>query len=131
MPYVKGGALPAVFTTQDEQLHKSLKSPIAPLYSLSSAVTFERFIDEVLGILFEQLDKRFAGTGKVFDLGDWVQYFAFEVMGTMTFSNRYGFLERGTDVNGMLEAIWQFMLTVGPVSTSIPKWSLSKSMKDS
>lgn len=116
MPYVKGGAVPAIFTTQDEQQHKTLKTPVASLYSLSNATTFEPFIDEVLGVMFKQLDQRFVKTQATFDLSDWLQYFAFDVMGTMTFSKRYGFLESGTDENGLLRAIWDFMLTIGPVS---------------
>lgn len=86
------------------------------MYSLTNVVTFEPFVEEVLAILFQQLDERFVKTGATFDLGDWLQYFAFDVMGTMTFSKRYGFLETGTDVNGMLGAIWNFMLTIAPVS---------------
>jgi Cytochrome P450 len=119
MPYMKNGSLPAVFTTQDEQQHKQLKSPIAPLYALSNVVTFEGFVDKILGVLFQQLDKRFVESQKTFDLGDWIQYFAFDVMGTMTFSSRYGFLETGKDVDGMLQSIWNFMLTVAPVSTQL------------
>jgi Cytochrome P450 len=116
MPYTKNGLLPAIFTTQDEKQHKQLKTPIASLYSLTNVVTFEEFVDDVLGILFQEFDKRYAGSQKPFDLGDWLQYFAFDVMGTMTFSSRYGFLETGTDVGGMLQAIWKFMLGVAPVS---------------
>ena len=115
MPYTKGGALPAIFTTQDENLHRALKTPVASLYSLTNVVTFEPFVEEVLAILFRELDKRFVKTQATFALGDWLQYFAFDVMGTMTFSKRYGFLETGTDVNGMLGAIWEFMLTIAPV----------------
>jgi len=116
MPYTKKGSLPAIFTTQDEQLHKQLKTPIASLFNLSNAVTFECFVDEVLEVLFEQLNKRFVETENICDLGDWLQYFAFDVMGSMTFSSRYGFLESGNDVAGMIGSIWSFMLTVGPVS---------------
>ena len=83
-------------------------------------VTFESFVDETLGILCRQLDERFVDSHQAFDLGKWLQYFAFEVMGTMTFSKRYGFLETGKDVNGMLATIWSFMLTVAPVSC---QWS--------
>ncbi|OCL02955.1 putative cytochrome P450 oxidoreductase [Glonium stellatum] len=119
IPYTKGGSLPAVFTTQDEQLHKQLKIPIAPLYSLSNVVTFESFVDEVLQVLCHQLDKRFVESQATFDLGNWLQYFAFDLMGTMTFSKRYGLLETGTDINGMLGAIWEFMLTIAPM-TQIP-----------
>jgi hypothetical protein len=118
MPYAKGGAFPAVFTTQDEQMHKTLKTPVASLYSLSNVITFEPFVDEVLEVMFKQLDTRFVETSAVFDLGNWIQYFAFDVMGTMTFSKRYGFLENGNDANGLLRAIWDFMLNIGPVCIS-------------
>ncbi|KAL9634238.1 MAG: hypothetical protein Q9164_004215 [Protoblastenia rupestris] len=119
MPYTKSGALPAVFNTRDEKLHKQLKSPIAPLFSMSNVVTLECFVDEVLTVMIRQLDARYVQTQETFDLGSWLQYFAFDVMGTLTFSKRYGFLEHGKDVNGMLEAIWACMETTAPV-TQIP-----------
>ena len=118
MPYTKQGPLPAIFTTQDDDLHKQLKTPIAQLYNLSSVIQFEPFVDEVLGLLFEQLDKRFVEQKKVCNLGDWIQFFALDVMGEISFSERYGFLETGADVQGIIKSIWNFMLTVGPVSLS-------------
>ncbi|PYH90615.1 cytochrome P450 [Aspergillus ellipticus CBS 707.79] len=114
-----GTPLPAIFTTQDEAQHKQLKSPIAPIYSLSNTTTLEPFVDQTLRLLTSELDKRFTNKKQLFDLGDWLQYFAFETMGTMTFSKRYGLLEEGRDVNGMLGAIWGFMLGVAPM-TQIP-----------
>lgn len=120
MPYTKKGALPAIFTTQDEQQHKALKTPVASLYSLSNVISFEPFVDQVLGVLFEQLDERFVKNQATPDLAEWLQYFAFDVMGTMTFSKRYGFLETGSDVRGLIGAIWDFMLTIGPVSCLPP-----------
>ena len=119
MPYTKKGSLPAVFNTRDEKLHKQLKNPIAPLFSLSNVVTFEGFVDQVLDVLFRQLDERFVQPRKTVDLGKWLQYFAFDVMGTLTFSKRYGFLEQGQDVGGMLETIWQYMKTTAPVSSKL------------
>ncbi|KAE8348957.1 cytochrome P450 [Aspergillus coremiiformis] len=117
MPYTrKGRSLPLVFNTRDEALHRRLKSPIAHLYSLSNILTFERFVDEVLEILFRQFDERFVPDQVVFDLGSWLQYFAFDVMGTMSFSRRYGFLEKGRDDTGLLPAIWAFMRAAAPVT---------------
>ncbi|KAF3020926.1 hypothetical protein E8E14_003696 [Neopestalotiopsis sp. 37M] len=116
-PYQRGGSpLVAVFNSQDESVHKSLKSPIAPLFSLSNVSKFESQVDDVLAALEKQLDDRFATTGKVFDLGDWCQFFAFDVMGTMTFSKRYRFIDEGKDVGGMLESIQEFMKTVAPMT---------------
>lgn len=105
----------AVFNTIDEQVHKHIKSPIAPLFSLSNVVNFEGLVEEVLLCLSEQLNRRFVATGETFDFGDWLQYFAFDVMGTMSFSQRYGFLEQGYDVGGMLDAIFGFFKTAAPV----------------
>lgn len=120
MPYTKAGAaLPAVFNTRDETLHKQIKSPIAPMFSISNTVTYEVFVDQVLDVLFNQLDRRFVHSYQTFDLGQWLQYFAFDVMGTLTFSKRYGFLERGQDVNGMLATIWEYMKDAAPF-TQIP-----------
>ena len=121
MPYSRqGSALPLVFNTRDETLHKKMKKPIAPIFSLSNVLTFEKFVDQTLELLFAQLDQRFAGRQTPFDLGDWLQFFAFEVMGTMTFSRQYGFLEKGCDDNGLLGAIWNFMKTAAPVRTPMP-----------
>lgn len=119
MPYTrKGGALPAVFNTRDEELHKKIKSPIAPLFSLSNTLPLEIFVDKTLAIMIEQIDKRFVDSQAVFDLSDWLQYFAFDVMGTLTFSKRYGFLEQGRDMNSMLRTIWEFMKRASPVGAS-------------
>ncbi|KAJ5713090.1 uncharacterized protein N7483_010271 [Penicillium malachiteum] len=100
---------------QEKETHKHLKRPITPLFSLSNVVTFEGLVDQVLLCLSEQLDQRFVATGETFDFGEWLQYFAFDVMGTMSFSRRYGFLEKGHDVGGMLDAIFAFMETAAPI----------------
>ncbi len=116
MPYTKKGPLPVVFNTRDEELHKKIKSPVAPLFSLSNTLPLEVFVNKTIDVMTEQLDKRFAGSRITFDLADWLQYFAFDVMGTLTFSKRYGFLEQGQDVNDMLSTIWNYMKRAGPVS---------------
>lgn len=116
MAYSRTGLLPAVFNTQDETIHKQMKTPIAPLFSISNIITYEPLVDTVLDVTCKALDDRFAKTGKVFDLTDWLQYYAFDVMGTLTFSKRYGFLEQGRDIDGMLLSIWNYMRSVAPVS---------------
>lgn len=89
------------------------------MFSLSNTVTHETSVDQVLDVMFQQLDQRYVDSHKTFDLGNWLQYFAFDVMGTLTFSKRYGFLEQGQDVDGMLETIWNYMVDAAPF-TQIP-----------
>ncbi|KAH8202698.1 hypothetical protein TruAng_003184 [Truncatella angustata] len=120
MPYTrKGGAMPAVFNTRDEELHKRIKTPIAPLFSISNTLPLESFVNKTIHVMTEQLDNRFVDSQTTFDLADWLQYFAFDVMGTLTFSKRYGFLEQGRDVDNMLSTIWTYMKTAAPM-TQIP-----------
>lgn len=92
-----------------------MKTPIAPLFSLTNVVAFEHLIDKVLSELSKQLDNRFAGKGESLDLGQWLQFFAFECMGSMSFSSSYGFLEQGYDIDGMLDAIHKFFVSAAPV----------------
>jgi hypothetical protein len=117
MPYTgKGKSLPAIFNTRDEALHKKIKSPVAPLFSLTNVLTLEPFVERVLHVMFEQLDARFVESQDTCDLAAWLKYFAFDVMGTLTLSKRYGFLEEGKDVNNMLVSIWDYMKAAAPVS---------------
>lgn len=109
-PYTRNsGALHAVFSTTDEKLHKQIKNPIAPLFSVTNMTSFEDLVDDTLQCLLEKFDERFAETDEIFDLGQWLQFFAFDVMGNMTFSKRYGFLDNGRDVEGMLSTIVAYM----------------------
>ncbi|KAJ0420592.1 cytochrome P450 [Aspergillus carlsbadensis] len=115
-PYVPGsGALPVIFNTQNELLHKELRSPVSSLYAMGNVMKLEPLMDQTIQVLFNQLDSRFAGGERAFDLAEWLQFFAFEVMGTISFSKRYGFLEDGRDVNGLLSGIWNFMKSAAPM----------------
>lgn len=93
-----------VFTT-DEQQHATMKRPIASAYSLSTLVEFEPLLDSTTAVFLSRLDELFASTGKVCDLGTWLQWYAFDVIGELTFSKRLGFLEKATDVDGITASI--------------------------
>ena len=39
------------------------------------------------------------------NLGEWLEFYAFDVIGEITFSKKMGFLEQGKDVDGMIGRI--------------------------
>ena len=82
---------------------------------MSNLVSFEPYIDTTMDVFFAQLDKRFVQTGEVCDLGKWLQMFAFDVMGEITFSKRLGFLEQAKDVDGIMASIWSYFRSASPV----------------
>ena len=110
------GALQAIFNTPDEDMHKRLKSPIASLFTPNNVPAYEGRVDEVLALLGARLDEQFLQHDRIFELGSWLQFFAFDVMGTLTFSKRYGFLETGKDVGRMLGTIKDFMRSSAPLT---------------
>ena len=117
MPYMRGKSLPDIFGTRDENIHRIMKRPIANIYSMSHLVSFEYYVNSTMGYFFERLDELFVGNGTPFDFGHWLHLFAFDVMGEITFSKRFGFLEKGGDIDDLLANNWNYFLQAAPVST--------------
>ena len=114
--YVKGKAIPGLFATQDRRIHSLLRKPIAGIYSMSNLVSYEPMIDSTTRFFFEQLDQRFVQTSQVCELDVWLQMFAFDVIGAITFSKRLGFLEQGRDIDGIMANSWRYFRVAAVVS---------------
>lgn len=95
-------------------------------YALSSLLDFEPLTDDCTHILERKLD---ALRGKDIDFGTWLHWYAFDVISSITFSNRLGFLENEEDVNGIIAAI-EGRLFYNSIIGQIPslhKWLLGNS----
>ncbi|KAI2824446.1 hypothetical protein CBS147343_2314 [Aspergillus niger] len=101
---VKGKPTRTLFTTLDEDLHAKIKRPVSAAYSMSTVTEFEPFVDSTTQTLFARLDE-LSEKGCVFDISTWLQYYAFDVIGEMTFSKQLGFLREGRDVEGIMESL--------------------------
>lgn len=79
----------------------------------------EHLCSQTLVSLCQQLEARFIGgnnAGKTCDLADWIEYFAWDMDGEMTFSKPLGFLEAGSDHSGIIgstERCQQYFGVVG------------------
>src|SRR4051812_36511059 len=105
-----GRVIQGLFNTQDEALHRAMKRPIAGIYSMSNLVEFEPYVDNTIGFFLGRLEevraqaqshshsKSSGRAGDACNLGTWLQWFAFDVMGEITFSKRLGFLDEAKDV---------------------------------
>ena len=60
-------------------------------------------IDECNALFFRKLQD-FASRGEVINLTHWLQCYAFDAIGCITFSKRFGFLDEGEDIGGMIKA---------------------------
>jgi cytochrome P450 len=102
---VNGKRAASLVAMTDETEHARTKRAIANAYSLTKLVEFEELVDSTINVFLDTLSSRFASIGQTCDLGRYLQYFAFDVIGELTFSKRLGFLETGEDVNGIIAAI--------------------------
>ncbi|KAJ9644915.1 hypothetical protein H2204_001377 [Knufia peltigerae] len=95
---------PDIFTETRESVHGVKKRYAATPYSLASMQQCTDRIEGTEQLLISQLDK-FTEDHKVCDLGDWLHFFAFDVLGEVAFSKKFGFLEAGVDVDRAIKTI--------------------------
>ncbi|KAJ9136521.1 Cytochrome P450 oxidoreductase [Coniochaeta hoffmannii] len=93
-----------LFSTRDPVYHREQKKKVAGAYSLTSLLESEPAVDSCTELLMARLDE-YATTGRPVDLGMWLQFYAFDVVGEVTFALKLGFLDKGADVDGMMSTI--------------------------
>ncbi|KAH7205129.1 cytochrome P450 [Fusarium redolens] len=112
----EGKTFDNMFATRDPVEHKRLKVPVSQKYSMASIRTFEPMADECTDIFMAAMRDL---QGQKVDLGEWLQWYAFDVIAAMTFQARFGFMEKRTDVEGMIGSIEKALVygaVVGQVS---------------
>ena len=124
MPRMKGGKIPDVFATRDEDVHRQMRRPVANLFSVTNLLTFESLMTSTLQYFFVRLDELFANKDVDLDLSNWIQFFMFDVLGEVTFSRGLGCLEKGGDVEGVIHGIWLYFKKIAAVRV-YPKAVLS------
>lgn len=92
---------------------------------MSSLVQFEPLVDSTIEAFLKQIDGRFAdrdGDAGVVDFGRWLHYYAFDVIGELTFSKRLGFIDEAKDIEGIIGTLEKMLDYFAVVRLySIPK----------
>ncbi|KAJ5854798.1 hypothetical protein N7534_007341 [Penicillium rubens] len=105
MTVSKGEPLPSLFSTLDESFHANLRRSVNNAFSMSSLVQYEPMVDETTEIFLNQTDRLFADGATVCDFARWLQFFAFDVIGSITYSKRHGFIEKNEDIDGIVKSL--------------------------
>ncbi|KAH9204679.1 cytochrome P450 [Leptodontidium sp. 2 PMI_412] len=95
---------PNVFTETNIEKHAFYRRKISGAYSMTNLVQLEPYIDSCTSIFRTRLDE-FAASGEQIDVTHWMQCFAFEVVGSITVGSRFGFLDAGKDIEGIMNAL--------------------------
>ncbi|GKZ25809.1 hypothetical protein AbraIFM66951_000790 [Aspergillus brasiliensis] len=120
-PFYQETVMPSMFSIRDPAQHQALRRPVAQKFSMSSIRAMEPFADECTDIFLGSMRTL---EGQVVDLGDWLQWYAFDVIGAITFQRRFGFMEKQEDVLDMISSIdssLRYAALIGQVPT-LHKW---------
>ena len=82
---------------------------------MSALVQYEPFVNEVVDVFLNQTNRLYAAPDKECDFAEWLQFFAFDVIGQITYSKRHGFVDDATDVDGMVGYLGKLFSYVAPV----------------
>lgn len=115
-PWLDDTRMASMFSTRDPAYHQALKRSVSQKFSMSSIKSLEPFADECSDI-FIQAMKDLEGTPV--DLSTWLQWYAFDVIGAITFQRRFGFMEKRTDIRNMIGDI-DLGLRIGATFGQIP-----------
>ena len=101
---------PDIFTETREHVHAQKKKVANVPYSMTAMQKLSPFIDDTIELLMRKLAALAGGQaedarGPTVDLGAWLHYFAFDVLGEVAFSRSFGFLEQGRDVENAIVTI--------------------------
>jgi hypothetical protein len=106
---LNGQSYHSIFSLQSQDAHRALRAGIAQKYALSSLLSLEPLVDSVTRNFMSTLRERSPNTsdkeGTKVDLGEWLQFYAFDVIGAITFSRTFGFIDAGTDERSVLKGL--------------------------
>jgi hypothetical protein len=106
-----GKPVEGMFNTTSDALHASLRRPVAGMYSQSTLAGYEPLVDSTIRCFEKRMNELYAnGSDTICDWGQWLQYFSFDFIGEVTFGKRLGFLDTGTDVEGVMKGIERFLV---------------------
>lgn len=74
---------------------------VAAGYTLSNIIKSEPYIDSAIELLEKRWDE-LSQANKIVEFDKWFNYMAFDIIGEVTFSSRFGFLESGRDIGGAI-----------------------------
>ncbi|PYI08872.1 cytochrome P450 family protein [Aspergillus sclerotiicarbonarius CBS 121057] len=82
-----------IFRQRDEKIHSQQRKLVARAYSMNSMVHLEPNVNPVIMSMVQKL----GGMSGIINLGDFLQFFAFDVIGAVSFSRPFGYVDAGDD----------------------------------
>src|SRR5690554_5706876 len=83
---------------------------------MTALADLEPHVDPVIDLFLRRIEEVGENGAKPFDIGTWLQYFTFDALGEVNFSEQLGFLETGTDFGksiGTIDGLLAYLSVIG------------------
>lgn len=88
---------------------------------MATMQTMSGYIEDTERLLSQKFDRMCASPSQYCNLGDYLHYYAFDVLGEIAFSRKFGFLEAGYDLEKAIKTIDDMQWYDGIIG-QIPEW---------
>lgn len=100
-----------------EDYHAKYRRCVNSAFAMSSLVSYEPLVDSTTDVYIERTKELFLGANPPrCDFSRWLQYYAFDVIGELTWSKRLGYIEKNEDVDGIISFLQSFLTYAAKVS---------------
>jgi hypothetical protein len=113
--FSNGKRLPSLFSTTDEAFHANLRRCVNGSFSMSALVLYETMVNDVLELFLDKTAKIYVESSKTCNFSQWLQFFAFDAIGQITYSRRHGFIDEEKDIDGIIRFLEYLFSYVAPV----------------
>ncbi|KAJ5578689.1 uncharacterized protein N7459_007653 [Penicillium hispanicum] len=111
----KGHRLQSLFSSTDNDFHAKFRRCVNSAFSMSTLVQYEPFVDNTTKLFLEQTRDIYVDKSEGCDFPQWLQFYAFDVIGEITYGKRHGFVENNKDIDGIVGYLSWLFLYVAPV----------------
>lgn len=95
----------------DPKRHVAMRSNVASGYSLSNILKNEVYIDRTIALMEERLDQTIS-TNEPVEFSLWIHFLTWDILGEVTFSERFGFLDQARDVGNAIKNTFALALYI-------------------
>ncbi|KAF4307889.1 Pisatin demethylase [Botryosphaeria dothidea] len=99
----------SLFTSQNEDWHAKYRRCVNGAFAMSALVSYEPLVDSTVNFFLDQTDRLFASSEQVCNFNRWLQFFAFDVIGDLTWSKRLGYIEKNEDIDNIVAFLAKFL----------------------